>query len=214
MKHYSSEQWADYVGAAAPKRESAEMKRHLEAGWKKCERAVGVWTTILELARKEPTYQPPDSAVRLAKSYFAMCRIEGKESLVAKVARLVFDSFRQPQLAGVRSIASAPHHYVYRWGPMLVDVWMESANESAPVALTGQIFDQSSPHQAVKDTVVMLHSGDADLSTTTTNQFGEFHLEFSPKPGAELHLHIGNDNKIAVLVPLRLIGVSQHGNDK
>lgn len=212
MRHHSSDLWADYVRGTASKREMAEMKRHLEAGCKKCEHLAGLWTTILKLARQEAGYQPPDSVVRLAKSYFAMCPMEVKQPLVTRVARLVFDSFRQPQLAGVRSTGPQPRHYVYQSGPMLVDVWMEPAEESAPVALTGQILDQSRPSQAVKNMMVSLRSGGEELSKTTTSHFGEFHFEYRQKPGAGLQLTIGN-NRIAVLVPLRLIGVSQPGDD-
>lgn len=211
MSHYSSEQWADYVRGTAAKREKAEMKRHLESGCRECEHAAGMWTTVLKLAHKEAGYQPPDYAVRLAKSCFAMCRIEGKPSLVPRVARLVFDSFRQSPLAGVRSDGPSPRHYVYRSGSMLVDVWMKPADKADPVALMGQVLDQSSPVQAVKDMVVKVRSGDADISATMTNQFGEFHLVIGQATEMDLQLTIGNGKKISVIIPLRLIGDAQAG---
>ena len=180
------------------------MKRHLETGCKKCEQTAGMWTTILNLAHKEAGYQPPDSAVRLAKSYFAMSRIEGKEFLVPRVARLIFDSFRQPQLAGVRSLGFLPRQCVYQSGPMLVDLRMGPASSSAPLALTGQILEQSKPSQGVKDMVVKVRGGDTYIAAAKTNQFGEFHLEILPTTGPDVQLTIGDDKKIAVLIPLAL----------
>ena len=158
-RHYSPEHWADYARGTVPKREREEMGRHLEAGCKECAQAVGMWTTVLNLAHKESGYQPPDSSVRLAKSYFAMCRFKGKESFIPRVARLVFDSYRQPQLAGVRSMWPFPRHYVYRMGPMLLDIWMKPVNESAPATLTGQILGLSGPSQTFKDMPVKLKNG-------------------------------------------------------
>lgn len=214
MRHYSSEQWVEYVRGTAPKHERAKMIKHLETGCKKCGQAVGMWATIQKLARKRPELQPPDSTVRVAKSYFAIYRIGGKQSLVPRLATLVFDSFRHPQLAGVRSLGLLPRHYVYQSGPMLIDVWMESANESAPGALTGQILDHSSLSQAVKDVPVKLRSGSADISVTVTNQFGEFHLEILPTTGPDVHLTIGDDQKIVVLIPLASIEPGQTGGDQ
>jgi hypothetical protein len=205
MKHYSSEQWADYVCGTAPKRQGAEMKRHLGTGCKKCEQTAGMWMTVLNLAHKEAGYQPPDSAVRLAKSYFAMSRMEGKEFVVPRVARLIFDSFRQPQLAGVRSLGFLPRQCLYQSGPMLVDLWMEPASSSAPVALIGQILEQSKPSQGVEDMVVKVQGGDAEIAATKTNQFGEFHLKISPTTGPQVQLTIGDGNKIALVIPAALI---------
>jgi hypothetical protein len=205
MKHYSSEQWADYLRATAPKRTMAEMKRHLETGCKRCEQAAGMWTTVLELAHKETGYQPPDSAVRMAKSYFAMCRIEEKQAMIPRLASLVFDSLRQPQLAGVRSMGSVPQHYLYRSGNLLVDVWMETVNPPATAALAGQILDMTSPTPAVKDMMVILRSGNAEVSATRTNQFGEFHLEIGERSSEDLHLTVHSDNKTSVIIPLKLI---------
>jgi hypothetical protein len=213
-RHYSSEQWADYVRGATPARQSAEMERHLDAGCAKCRRAGATWKTVLKLARREAGYRPPDRAIRLAKSYFAMRRIEEKQSIVPNVARLVFDSFRQPQLAGVRSLAPAPRHYVYQSGSLLVDVWMDPAKESIPAILTGQVLDQSSPAKAVEEMLVKLRSGGADLAATSTNQFGEFHFVLTPAARADINLTIGESDRTAVLIPLKLAGVREGDDDE
>src|SRR5579862_9131759 len=92
MKHYSTEQWADYVRGVASESVRAEMQRHLEQGCRKCDRALSVWTKVRKITQQESIYKPPDNAVRSAKSYFAIRGVEAKPSLVARVARLVFDS--------------------------------------------------------------------------------------------------------------------------
>jgi hypothetical protein len=212
MRHYASEQWADYARETAPKLQMAEMKRHLEAGCKKCGLVAGVWTTIAKLAQRESSYRPPDSDVHLAKSYFAASATEVKESWVPRVARLIFDSFNQPQLAGVRSSGPAPRHYVYRSGSVLVDVWAQQAAEPASTVLTGQILDRSTASQAVKHTPVKLRSKGADITMANTNQFGEFHFELGKASEADLHLMIGEDQAVIVVIPLRLLGSSPLDN--
>jgi hypothetical protein len=214
MKHYPSEQWADYVRGGAPNLQMAEMKRHLEAGCKKCGTLAEVWTTIVNLAQRESSYQPPNSDVRLAKSYFAASATEVKESWAPRVARLIFDSISQPQLAGVRSSGPAPRHYVYRSGSVLVDVWAQQTAEPASTVLTGQVLDRSIASQAVTHTAVKLRSKGADISMATTNQFGEFHFELGKAPESDLHLMIGEDQAVIVVIPLSLLGVSSMDNAK
>ncbi len=206
MKHFPSEKWADYSRGTASKREAAEMKRHLETGCKKCRRAAEMWSAVLKLAQKEAGYKPPENAVRVAKSYFAASRLEVKPSVVTQIARLVFDSLRQPQLEGVRSTGVAPRHYVYQAGSVLVDVWMERAGNAMPLSLTGQVLEKSKDSQAVKEMDIKLRVGDADIAATKTNQFGEFHLEIPTTIGSDVQLTIGDERRIAVLIPMGLIG--------
>jgi hypothetical protein len=214
MKHYPSEKWADYSRGAADKRVAAEMKRHLETGCKKCRQESEMWAAVVGLAQKEPGYQPPESAVRVAKSYLAASRVKGKPSMVAQIARLIFDSVRQPQLDGVRTIGVAPRHYVYQAGTTLVDIWMEPASGSDPVSLTGQILEKSQPTKSIVGIDVRLRVGDAEIASTRTNQFGEFHLDVLPIASSGVQLTIGDEQKIAVLIPIGLseVGESRKGD--
>ncbi len=209
MKHYPSEKWADYSRGTLGKREAAEMKRHMDAGCRKCRQASEMWSTVLKMAQQEASYQPPESAVRVAKSFFAASRVEGKPSVVTHIARLIFDSLRQPQLEGVRATGVAPRHYVYQAGTMLVDVWMEPAPGMDAVNLTGQILEKSKPTQSIVDIKVRLKVGDLEIASTKTNQFGEFHLETLPIASPDVQLTIGDEPKITVLIPLGLIGGAQ-----
>ncbi len=206
MKHYSSEKWADYSRGTTGKREASQMKRHLEAGCKKCRQASEMWFAVQKLAQKEASYKPPENAVRVAKSYFAASRLEDKPSVVTQIARLIFDSLRQPQLEGVRSASAAPRHYVYQAGSVLVDVWLERASSSIPLSLTGQVLEKSKASQVVMDMDVRLHMGDAEIASTKTNQFGEFHLEIPHSAGSDVQLTFGAEPRIAVLIPMGLIG--------
>lgn len=208
MKHFSSEQWADYVRGAAPVADQKEMKSHLEAGCKKCKKVVAVWRTVLELAQKEADYRPPDSAVRFVKDHFPLGRPQGKSSLAVRVANLIFDSFRQPLPAGVRSLQTSTRHLVYRADRVLVDVRLEPAREATPVALVGQVLDQSSPERTIKDVTVSIYNGQNEVASTSTNQFGEFQLELGPEVEKDLHLAVGLESN-NVIIPLRMMGAAR-----
>lgn len=214
MKHHTSEKWSDFVRGAASPRENAEMQKHLDEGCKECKRTAAVWSTVLKMARREAGYQPPDRTVRLAKSYFAMCGMGKKTSLVPRIAKLVFDSIREPLLAGVRSTGVTSRHFVYRSGPLLIDIWMEQAPEFAPMGMTGQILNQASPNQPVKDAVVMLWGDTTDLVFARTNAFGEFHLEVPAVAPAHLHLSIGDDEQITAIIPLPLHNIEDADDNK
>jgi hypothetical protein len=213
MKHYSPEQWADYSRGTAGKRQVTEMKRHLETGCRMCRQSAEMWSDVLKLAQKEIGYRPPESAVRVAKSFFALSRAEERPSVAVRLATLVFDSLRQPQPEGVRSSSVAPRHYVYQAGSVLVDVWMERAGNGMPLSLTGQVLEKSQAAQKVMGLDVRLRVGNTDIASTKTNQFGEFHLELPSATASDVQLTIGDDRKIAVLIPMGFIGDAQEGND-
>lgn len=205
-KHYSSEQWADFVRGTAAERLGEEMKRHLADGCKKCQRAVAMWTQVVEMAGREPGYQPSESAVRIANSHFAIHRLQGKPARVPRLARLVFDSFRQPQMAGVRSAGLAPRHFVYQSGAILIDVQVAPAKESVPALVTGQMLDRRRPENAIKDMLVKLQCGGTPV-TTKTNLFGEFHLEIPATAKDVGQLIIGEDDRTFV-IPIRIRSTS------
>ena len=58
---------------------------------------------MLDVADQEAAYRPPDEALRQLKGDFALRRPKGLLERVAEQAALVFDSFRVPQPAGVRT---------------------------------------------------------------------------------------------------------------
>lgn len=211
-KHYSSEQWADFVRGTAAEGFEQDMKRHLAAGCKKCEQAAAMWAQVAEMAGREPGYQPSASAVRIANSHFAIHRLEGKPARVPRLARLVFDSFRQPQMAGVRSAGLAPRHFVYQSGAILIDVQVARAAESAPALVTGQMLDRKSPEKAIEDMAVRLLCGGTSVTTTKTNIYGEFQLQIPTTVKDAAQLIIGEHGRF-FLIPLKFADTSDSDDD-
>lgn len=114
-------------------------------------------------------------------------------------------------MAGVRSAGLAPRHFVYQSGPILIDVQVAPARESAPALVTGQMLDRRRPEKALKDMLVRLQCGSTPV-TTKTNLFGEFHLEIPATAKDAGQLIIGEDDRTFV-IPIRFTSTSaSHDN--
>ncbi len=81
MRHFTKEKWIDFVNQVVAANDNALMAKHLEQGCKRCAETVSVWRRVRESAAAEANYQPPDSAVRLAKATFAGAGLAARGSI-------------------------------------------------------------------------------------------------------------------------------------
>ena len=112
------------------------------------------------------------------------------------VARLVFDSLRQP-LSGVRTLSSGV--LAYQHGKTIIDLSIDVGHESGRTRLAGQVLSEESKGK-MGDLSVVLVNGSGTLARTTTNQFGEFHIECEFHGDLSLEIRLGERNW--VLLPL------------
>jgi hypothetical protein len=206
MKHFALEDWADFVREVVEPIQRAAMQRHLNEKCKRCLRAMAVWQGVLNIWRQEANYQPPESAVRSAKAYYGVYRPQVGLSGAAKIAELIFDSFRQPLPAGVRASGVASRQLLYRLGKTLIDMRLEAGDKPHRISLVGQVLDSSETDRGISDVPVILLHRSESMAQTVTNQFGEFHLAFDAAP--ELHLRIERGEPEAIVIPLRAIGLA------
>jgi hypothetical protein len=199
MKHFTLEEWADFVREVISHEQRATMQRHLDHGCKKCLKAVGLWRNVSDFARSEMAYIPPETAVRSAKAYYAFNRPQEGLSGVARIAKLIFDSFRQPLAAGVRTASVSARQLLYKVQDIQVDIRLEP--EARRSSMVGQVLDSSRPDPAVKGAAVILLRGGQDVARTATNDFGEFQLEFDSEELLQLSIKVGEQG--TVLIPLR-----------
>ena len=206
MKHYALEEWADFVREVVEPIQRAAMQRHLYEDCKWCLRAVAVWQSVLDISRQEANYQPPESAARSTKAYYGVYRPQVGHSGVAKIAELIFDSFRRALPAGVRASGVASRQLLYRLGKTLIDMRLEAGDKPHRISLVGQVLDSSETDRGVSDIPVIVLHGSESMAQTVTNQFGEFHLAFDA--AQELHLRIESGEPEAILIPLRAVGLA------
>jgi len=117
---------------------------------------------------------------------------------IARIARRVYDSFRQPMPAPVRGHHPSSRQLVYRHHKTMVDLVIKPVLRSERIVLLGQILTAGEPAGSSADLPVALLAPTGSVAATRTNRFGEFSLEFEYIQSAELQLRFGE----TLLVPL------------
>ncbi|MGH9858865.1 MAG: hypothetical protein ACRD5F_02455 [Candidatus Acidiferrales bacterium] len=199
MAHYPQEDWADLARGVTGAREPA-MQQHLQR-CEECRQTLAIWQQVTKMAGQEAAYEPPASAVRVAKSFGATLAPKKKRLLDALVAGLIFDSQAEAALAGIRSAATAPRQLLYRSGEFNIDLRIERETGRERQLLVGQVL--STTGRSVGSIPVALISALGPVSSGVTNEFGEFQLEMEARLRVQLLVWLyGAAN---LLVPLDVL---------
>src|SRR6266699_2565266 len=120
---------------------------------------------------------------------------------VTQDARLVFDSFLQP-LPGVIRISQPPgRRLVYEAGNLMAELWIEPKTDSPRTALVGQLVDSAKPDRRFDRIPVVLHGQKGPIALATTNEFGEFHLDFDFEPSLTPEMETSGYQWVSVALP-------------
>jgi hypothetical protein len=116
------------------------------------------------------------------------------------IARMIFDSFRNPLPAGgIRSLIVGTRQLAYLHEETMIDLSIEPAQEAKRVSLAGQVLDAKGKYKN-EDLSVLLVSGAGTLVRTVTNEFGEFHMEIDSPQEANLEIRLGEQSWVMVPV--------------
>lgn len=195
--HFDITEWADYVRGldSAGKRES--MSRHLASGCRKCRRTAAILGSTAALAAAESRYEVPEFAVHCARAIFALEQLREVRIRPNVLGALVFDSFREPLPAGLRSHHRFSRQTLFEAGDYAIDVRQEHERGSSRVTMVGQIASRKEPGRALSGVQVVLASGDAVLAQCTSNHYGEFQMEYAPARDLRLEVGPGPDHSTA-----------------
>jgi hypothetical protein len=188
VEHYDITEWTDFArGLGSPNLRTA-MQQHLTSGCQKCQQTHDLLTKLVAVTAREAAYDVPDYAVRLVKAVFALQRPE-KVTLPRILAKLVYDSFLQPQPAGVRGEQQHITRQAMYWaGDYAVDVRIERERDASQIVMVGQVSDRNNPDRHLARIPVVLMSENHVLAHAVSNEFGEFVLKY--EPGRKLRLHL------------------------
>lgn len=120
---------------------------------------------------------------------------------LAHVPRLIFDSFRDPLPAGMRASQGVDRRLLYAFGSLKVDLWIEPQAGSNRIGFTGQILDSARPGRRIDSASVGLLGWKGPLAHATTNEFGEFHLDFDAEPSVRLQIKSNQTDEITIPLP-------------
>ena len=202
-RHFSNEQWSEFVRGRLDTNLREAMRRHLATGCSKCQEISDLWADVAKIASRESLYDPPDSALRSVRGQFGLMQGIPWTARAVRIAHAVFDSLANPSPAGIRSAGAAARQLIYQVGEYFLDVKMERDPGSKKLSLMGQIRDSQDPAKRMADSPVILLRGQDRLGQTTTNVFGEFRLEFDRKDN--LWLAIGIHGEAGIVVPLERV---------
>jgi hypothetical protein len=197
MKHFTSEEWIDFVNRVVPSDKQKDMQEHL-GGCKRCGKVMNLWQKVQKTATTAASYQPADEIVRVAKAQFAIGGPGAKRRETNSLIEVLFDSFSQRALAGARSVGTETRQMLYRAEPYQIDVQIEAQAEGNSLVVTGQLMDARHPEVAGSDVLVTLSNRRGHQVKTVTNQFGEFHGEINNSGDVELSF-AGHDEKPIVI---------------
>jgi len=200
MHHYDFEKWIDFARGVAPDALRKSMEEHLKTGCQECSGEFATWKTFYAFSNGESRFEPPRDLVQSVKLAFAPRSTPATHSRAREFAKLIFDSFAQPQLQGVRSTSTTHRQLVYRAGSLMIDMSLRPLENSSRRSLTGQVVDAERADTQMDAVHVHLLSGRKELAHTHTDRFGEFYLEYDPERDLQLSLEVGPTKD--VFVPL------------
>jgi hypothetical protein len=183
-EHFTESDWTGFARGHGDPARRARVAQHLEARCAQCEHTLRLWSILLSVADQEAA-----EAVPVARR---AARVEPRESLGRRFASgvaLVFDSFRQPELAAVRATSTSTRQLLYKAGRYTIKLQVEPGAAADRVCIVGQILDEQDPAAVLRDIAVRALKGSRTLGRTHTNRMGEFHLE----PGATEELQLSVD---------------------
>lgn len=182
-RHYDEWAWVDFVRGISRGEVRSAMERHLSSGCQRCAGIVRVLSGVVEAGKLEAGYEPSPHVLRQARAIFPVRR--PKTSLVA---RLIYDSFREPLPAGIRAQDRLTRHALYEAGSVFVDLQLEHDRASGLVTLVGQISDRADPGVKTASLPVSLTAGKGLVASAVCNRLGEFELEY--RPARDLRLYV------------------------
>jgi hypothetical protein len=201
MKHFSTEEWVDYVNQVIASNERETMQMHLATGCKRCTETVSLWQKVSKSAAAEASYQPPADTVRLAKAAFVTSGMAQAQEASRGLIEVLFDSVLQPAVAGARSVVIGTRQMLYRADPYQIDIQIEPKPGSNRLVITGQLLDLSHPGIIGRDIQVSLSNHRGHSVIAATNQFGEFSGEV--ENSGDLELSIPGDGDQPIVISLR-----------
>jgi hypothetical protein len=194
MQHLSPENILAYLDGNAADTEKSEMEAHL-AVCGECTESKAEYQDLVGMLQEEVSLQPPAHFVEAWKNVARTVPAPRKPTLRQIIASLVFDSFDQPILAGVRHVGATPRQRLFRAGDIDVDVKIESTEIGKEITLVGQVLSPTS--KFFVNAPVTLESHGGQRYQTCTNEVGEFSFEV-PNDTYDLSIEL-NEGRVSIL---------------
>jgi hypothetical protein len=129
--------------------------------------------------QQDTVNEPPAEIVKWGVNLFQPAFRPSLGGVRQIIATLVFDTFNEPAMAGIRRVGAPPRQLLFRAGDVDVDVKIESMEANDRITLVGQVLSNGA--KFFDNTPVKLESHGIVRYKTRTNLVGEFSFDEVPK---------------------------------
>ena len=178
MRHLIVENLVNYMEGKGTDVDKSTLEAHL-ANCRECLELKQEFQGLILQLREDSAFEPSAEALEWGIHLFQPVIQPEKGGARKIIASLVFDTFDQPILSGVRHVGVPPRQLLFRAGDVDVDVKIESMEANDRITLVGQVL--SSATKFFDNTPVKLESHGIVRYRTRTNVVGEFSFDEVPK---------------------------------
>jgi hypothetical protein len=187
--HATSEQVLDLIDGTVHSDERPLWEVHL-LSCPQCADEFAKWYDLVGMVKHPHLTAAPADTVVSAKKLFRERSLAIRPSLRHIVAAVIFDSFSQPALAGVRTGLAIDEQVMMRQVMLQAqefDIHIRISRFEDHCDLLGQILPRGS-REFMRDANLYLRHGEDRISSANVNELGEF--QFSGLPNGMLSLQI------------------------
>lgn len=195
MKKFTFEHWADYVRGLTSPEQTRAMKEQLESGDPTAARLYQLAAGLHESAAWRNGPDAPRDVVQRAIALFAPIEPASLWNLPLLAARTIFDSFLEPQPAGLRTQGAQHRETIHEAGEFQLSLRLEQEHGTDVMALVGQLLPNENIQQAVSHRPVFVFQKEKLIARTLSGDNGEFQLEFSGRQPLRLVLALAHPDR-------------------
>jgi hypothetical protein len=179
MRHVSAEEIVNYTDGKTSEAERQTVGNHI-AACSECKELSQEFQNLITRLQNDATFEPPAEVVQWGVSLFQPVQRPPADGPFRRlIASLVFDTYDEPMLAGIRRVGAPPRQLLFRAGEVDVDVKIESMETNDRITLVGQVLSNTT--KFFDNTPVKLESHGIVRFKTRTNLVGEFSFDAVPK---------------------------------
>ena len=178
MSHLNNENLVAYVEGRLASRELQFAKAHLDT-CTDCASELRTWANLFETLHGSQLQDPPADAIRNCGAIYQIPKPASKLRQV--IARLVFDSFREPLAVGVRGESAAQQLLI-----QAEDLDLHLRVSHKPRAIVGQLLQRSDSRFVSGARLSIVKQG-VPIETTITDGLGEFRFRQAPDGNMQLN---------------------------
>jgi hypothetical protein len=201
MNHFLADEWVDFTRGLLPPGKATAMQTALDGGCSECRSSFQLWRAVGASILPEGENQPSEAITKTLKDAYTSEKPWKWMISAAQFAQVIFDSFRESALAGVRSIGKNSRQITVETEPFVIELQLESDPARHHVSLTGQILNSRHAQAAIDGADVVLLSSNNLLRRTKANELGEFCLDFSREKDLRLFINIRGERAIGITLP-------------